>query len=149
MRIFQKMISRLMLVTFLFVASMSVVHAEDEYTPTVDHVTNVTSYGNVSDFYYYRVGNSVTVWGTIEIQSSSTVAMTKMTLSLPYAGHFTAHYQASGGAFNPGITRAIAIGSTMTTDGMGDNNTVTVAFLAPDTLLRIYYFHFSYAIQPE
>lgn len=64
------------------------------YTPTITNITNVSASLN-SNARYIRVGNEVTVTGSLEVINLASVA-TSFSISLPIVSDFTNNYDASG-----------------------------------------------------
>lgn len=71
------------------------------YTPTVSATTNITTSNvPINSAMWSRVGNIVTVSGTIDLTFTATNTTTTFSLSLPFSSsNFTTNYQASGTAF--------------------------------------------------
>lgn len=125
------------------------------------HFTNVAHYqfwcddvaypGNMldqpGDLFYYRVGDSVTVYGLLDIQATTANVVTKLYLELPYPTTFTHYMQAAGSGTNKGGMREVAIMATDTRNGDPDNNHVLLQFIPTTTDLRGYQILFTYSVQ--
>ncbi len=92
------------------------------YTPTFTNGTNVN--GNVfnGDFHYMRIGNEVTVEGSVTI-SATGAGNTVFDVSLPIASNFTNTYQLNGSGINnaPSIAGTAVARANTTNDRMSMN----------------------------
>lgn len=86
---------------------------DGNYTPTLTNVTNVDATTPAS-CQYIRVGNTVTVSGTLALDATTGVTLTQVGISLPFPSNFSAVNQCAGtatgdgGSNGPGVIRADA-----------------------------------------
>lgn len=111
------------------------------YTPTLTNGTNVSSSSVNGDFHYIRVGNQVTVEGSVTINFSA-AGNTIFDISLPIASNFSSAYQLNGSGINnaPSIAGSAICRSDSTNDRMSMN------FAALSTNGLEYVIHFTYTI---
>lgn len=113
------------------------------YTPTLTNTTNV----NASTAYvtgYHRVGNSVTVYGKIDIDATAAASTaTVLGFSLPVASALTAEEELGGSATSnsASATSSIRIMADAT------NDRASFVFLALTTNNDSYNFNFSYQVK--
>ena len=115
--------------------------ASGTYTPTVSNTTNITSTSNIAAI-WIRVGNVVTVGGTIDIQPTAGSVLTSLTLTLPIASAFSGTGRAYG-TFARTTTAGLAGGVSSDTVNNGAKLSVMMdgilAFLT-------YSFSFTYTV---
>jgi len=92
------------------------------YTPTLTNGTNVSSSSVNGDFHYIRVGNQVTVEGSVTINFSG-AGNTVFDISIPVASNFTNFYQLNGSGINnaPSIAGSAICRADTTNDRMSMN----------------------------
>jgi hypothetical protein len=117
---------------------------------------NVTDYRLYSDsfpaghagpgeFFYYRIGNYVHVWGKLDVQPTTANVQFSIQLSLPYASVSPNYAYWVGVGNSPGGTRSGAIFASQT--GVEGNNMSVVFKAVPnDTALRAYAIVFDYEV---
>lgn len=112
------------------------------YTPGLTNVTNVTA----STAYitgYYRIGNSVTVYGKIDIDATlSASAATEVGVALPIASNFTGEEDLGGDASSDGVASLVA---RIKADAVNDR--ASIVFKAISLTNDSYSFTFSYQIK--
>jgi len=92
------------------------------YTTTLTNGTNVSSSSVNGDFHYIRVGNQVTVEGSVTINFSG-AGNTVFDISIPVASNFTNFYQLNGSGINnaPSIAGSAICRADTTNDRMSMN----------------------------
>ena len=106
--------------------NFSTVVTSSTYTPTISNLTNCTASGNLS--HWLRIGNEVTVWGTINPLATS-IGECYLEISLPVASNLTNSLDCVGGS-------NIENNGPFTGGGITANNTTDMArlhFTAPST----------------
>lgn len=101
--------------------------ASGTYTPTLTNTANITA----STPYvttYMRVGNTVTMAGTLDIDPDVTTTTTTLGISLPIASNFTGSQDGGGTAGSQTIAAMVAGISTDAT-----NDRLTLQFVSNDT----------------
>lgn len=68
---------------------------DGEYDPELDFTANLDSV-SVEKLYFYRVGNSVTVYGHIEVVPTTSGVETSVTISLPIDSGFSEPFHCAG-----------------------------------------------------
>lgn len=113
----------------------------DTYTPTCTAVTNVDSCsGNASQ--YIRVGDVVTVSGSVSVDPTASGVATNIRISLPIPSNLTASSNVAGTAAPiTGTANNVAVIS-----GNVANKTADMDWSAGHTADRQYFFHFTYRI---
>lgn len=111
------------------------------FTPTLGNTTNVAA-STAFLCSWYKVGDMVTVFGKVQIDPTTTLAATVLTMSVPVSSGMTgADTDAGGTGGSSNITgEVIAIVS----DGGAD--VVRFKFIPTDITNRTVYFQFSYKI---
>lgn len=116
--------------------------AEGTYTPTLTNNTNVAA----STAYvtgYYRLGNSVTVYGKIDIDATLAASTaTEMGISLPIASDLAAEEDLGGSAVSDAVASLTA---RIKADAA--NNRASVVFKALSLTNDSYGFEFSYQVK--
>ena len=114
--------------------------APSTYTPTLTDVANLTS-STAYIAQYLRVGNTVAVSGTVDVDPILTATTTQLGISLPVASSITARNQVAGSAFSPVI-------SGMGTAILGDetNDRAQMEWVASDITSQPIYYIFNYQI---
>lgn len=112
------------------------------YTPTLYNTTNVDA-STASVLGYYRIGNSVTVYGDVMINANTASTATVLGMSLPIASAFTLTGDL-GGAFHAvaiPVNSAVAYADTA-------NDRVYASYRSTADVGDVYYaVHFSYLIK--
>jgi hypothetical protein len=110
------------------------------YTPTLTNTTNIAaSTANICQ--YMRVGNVVTVSGTVVIDPTATGRIV-LGLSLPIASALTLATQC-GGTFASAGTTTVNVGSVT---GDATNDRATFDGVVADAASRTYAFTFTYRV---
>ncbi len=121
-------------------ASTSAAASSGTFTPTLTNVTNIAS-STAYAGQYIRVGNVVTVSGTLSFQcTSAAVTGTEIGLTLPVASNFSSSIQLSGSA---GITDA-SIAAGIEADPTNDR--ARIYFKSADTVSSLMHFTFTYQV---
>ena len=111
------------------------------YTPTLTGVANVDG----STAYvcgYYRVGNSVTVYGRVDIDPTAAASTaTRLGVSLPIASNFAAAGDCGGAGYSPGV---VSLGFAVEADSTNDRAQIT--FLSTTTANTGFRFTFTYLV---
>lgn len=114
--------------------------ASGKYTPTLTNATNVAA-STAAECQYMRVGNVVTVAGSVDIDpTSSTPTTTLMGMSLPVASNFASNGQCGGVAFEIGSGQVAQIRANTTSDY------AEFVFSAVSTANRTWSFTFTYLV---
>jgi len=118
--------------------------ASSTYTPTITTVSNV-DVATPSVFGYDRVGNSVRVWGEIDIDPTVISTATEIGISLPVASAFTLRSQLGGSGVGDNVTLS---GATLSSSVYADatNDRASFRFTSLGTGVVTVTFHFSYTI---
>lgn len=116
--------------------------ASGTYTPTLTNGTNVSSSLLNDDFHYIRVGNEVTVEGSVVINFSG-AGNTVFDISLPITSNFTGQYQLNGSGINN--APSIAGSAICRADTTNDRMSMNFAALSANGLE--YVIRFTYTIQ--
>lgn len=106
---------------------------------TTTPVSNLDAITGEDDMYYYRMGNYVTVFGTIRINATATGAA-EGRVALPIASDLSAANQLAG------IATCSASGVVVTISGDATNDAATFKFIATTTTEDTYSFHFTYKV---
>lgn len=114
------------------------------YTPTLTAVSNVAAL-TPNECQFMRVGNVVTVSGTLSVDPTAGATFTEFGISLPIASNLASQWQlgGTGGALDvlAAITSSFAIAADAT------NNRATCVYLTGvDVANRAYSFHFTYQV---
>lgn len=110
------------------------------YTPTLYNTTNVAA-STARLATYYRVGNTVTVSGQLDIDPTSTLTATLLGISLPIASAFTTAYQLGGTA----CATAIA-GMSAGIEADATNDRASLKYIAVDVTNQTMAYQFTYTI---
>lgn len=111
--------------------------ASGTYTPTITNVTNVAA-STSNGAQYMRVGSSVTVSGSVDIDPTAT-GTTTIRISLPVASNFVNNHDCAGvisstsGEVGPVFANVA-------------NDNAQVQFAATNTANHTFYYHFTYRI---
>jgi hypothetical protein len=116
--------------------------ASGTYTPTLSNTTNVAA-STAFACQYMRVGNTVTVSGTVTIDPTSAGAATLLGISLPIASNFTAQEQCAGVAYKSNLD-GDQVGGAIIADTT--NNRAELALYPIVATLKQYFFTFTYTI---
>lgn len=111
------------------------------YTPTLTGVANVAASTAYSTG-YFRVGNTVTVYGQLDVDPTLGVSTTtQLGVSIPVASNFTATSQVGGNGNSPSIaTQSGGVYADAT------NDRAQLDFKAADPNNTTWYFNFSYQV---
>lgn len=84
---------------------------EGTYTPTLTSVSNITGTPTVTTCYYSVSGTTVTVWGEITFDPTTTLTATELAISLPpsYISAISNAYELVGSATSDSINEAMNI----------------------------------------
>lgn len=111
--------------------------AASTYTPTLSDTTNVTS-STPSVCHYFKIGNQVTVSGTLSVTTTAGVA-TVLGISLPISSNFAATTDAAGlGNSNSLNVSSIRIEANSTSDIAELKFTPTIGLTATFFFMFIY-----------
>lgn len=111
--------------------------ASGTYTPTITNVTNVTA-STSNGAQYLRVGNTVTVSGSVDIDPTAAAATT-IRISLPIASDFATNHDCAG-------TMASGNGEVGPVFANIANDNAQVQFTATNTANHTFYYQFTYRI---
>lgn len=111
------------------------------YTPTATMVTNVTGYTVNNGTYWYRVGNTITVSGEVQIDPTTTGA-TELDITIPIASALVNAYDLNGTGVSPVETAEPA-----SFEADATNDRVAIKFVATSTANRTYHFVFTYLVK--
>lgn len=116
--------------------------ASDAYTSSSSNETNCTVTFN-SNLRYLRNGNSVTVYGEVNIDPTANTTQTSFDMTLPIVP--PSNFESESYAGGTGWARSLA-GSGFAVYSTNGANTVTISFVSVDTTDRVYNFSFTYFI---
>lgn len=111
--------------------------ASGTYTPTITNVTNVAA-STSNGAQYLRVGNTVTVSGSVDIDPTAAAATT-IRISLPIASNFATNHDCAG-------TISSGNGEVGPVFANIANDNAQVQFTATNTANHTFYYHFTYSI---
>lgn len=111
------------------------------YEPTSYNVTNVSASTPNAFVKYYRVGDMVTVYGSMDVDPTAAGA-TEVDFDLPFASNMTRADDCVGVASSTNIS-----GEVLTITGDTTNDRVQVRWVTVDISNRTIYFHFSYQVK--
>jgi hypothetical protein len=85
--------------------------AEGSYSPTITAVANITGSPTATTCYYSAVGNTITVWGSITFDPTTTLTLTQVAISLPSAFNYagTQTYEMTGFAATVTLNETMVI----------------------------------------
>jgi hypothetical protein len=83
------------------------------YTPTLTNVTNIAASVLNQDFIYLRIGTSVLVCGSVQIDVTTAGVSSALGISLPVASNFGTTYDLNGTASCPGEYGGAVISSSV------------------------------------
>jgi hypothetical protein len=114
--------------------------SDGTYTPTLTNTTNITSStANVTG--YYRVGNRVTVYGTVSVTPTTELLYCELQMSLPVASNFAQTFQLGGSGALKDYKAAVSIDASVA------NDRAVLGFITPfDSASGIITFQFSYSV---
>ena len=115
--------------------------ASGTYTPTLTGQANVAA-STPSSCKYIRVGNIVTVSGSLAVTATSATVQTVLGISLPIASNLGATTDLAGSGASGGVLQAGTI------RGDSTNDWAQIVFIAQDTSSRGMGFTFSYQLLP-
>lgn len=72
-------------------------NTESSYTPTLTNTTNIAA-STAYETYYIRIGNTIHVWGTVDIDATTASTVCEMGFSLPVSTSLTQIYDVAGTA---------------------------------------------------
>lgn len=110
---------------------------EGNWNPTLTNTTNVAS-STPSLSYYYRVGNSVTCWGSVTIDPTAGAALTVLGMTLPVASNLAIAQELAGVA-SSSLEHARIFGDTA-------NDRATFTYTSAGTAATNFAFYFSYIV---
>jgi hypothetical protein len=114
--------------------------ASGTYTPTLTNELNVSGASNDGNAQYTRVGNIVTVYGSVSFTQSST-GNSLIGISLPIASNFSAVTQAHG----MGISfKTVSTNGVVSSDVTNDR--ATLSFVANSADTQTFRYSFSYSV---
>lgn len=76
-------------------ADLTSLITESSYTPTLYNSTNVAA-STAYLTYYQQIGETVRVWGELDIDATSASVLSELTMSLPISSTFSASYELAG-----------------------------------------------------
>jgi hypothetical protein len=115
-----------------------------QYTPTLTNTTNVAASTANSSVTYIRIGDVVTVSGTVNIDPTSASTQTSLGISLPIASNFVSLAQLAGIA-NRSSGALATLAASITADATNDRASLT--FLNDtDVADRTWTFQFQYIV---
>jgi hypothetical protein len=110
------------------------------YTPTLTNELNVSGASNDGDAQYTRIGNIVTVYGSVSFTQTSS-GNCLIGISLPIASNFTVNTQAYG----VGVSfKTVSTNSVVSSDSINDR--ASLSFIANSGDLQTFRYSFSYQI---
>jgi hypothetical protein len=113
------------------------------YTPTLTNVTNApTIVANA--FQYMRVGNVVTVSGSLNIDPTTASILTEVRISLPIASDLIATTQVSGTCHGNWV---IGVGDSGSISGDSVNNGALLRTIPPNASAAVYSVQFTYLVR--
>jgi len=107
------------------------------YSPTLTNTTNIAA-STTAVASWYRVGNIVTVDGSVQIDPTATGGIA-LEISLPVASNFSAITNCNGVANEPTATQVGGIKANVT-------GTATLVSVALNNANKTWYYHFSYQV---
>lgn len=119
---------------------VALARATGTYTPTLTGVNNVGA-STAYQCRYERTGNTVTVYGKIDVDPTLTATSTQIGISLPIASNLAADQDCAGTAFCPAVAGqgAAILGDTT-------NDRAQMQWLAGDITNQTMFFTFTYII---
>jgi hypothetical protein len=116
-----------------------------QYTPSLTNVANITTSAANANTTYIRVGNVVTVAGTLTMTPTANSVATTVDISLPVASALAAISQLSGGGRR--VSGVVAsLGAGITAEATGDTARMTFLNDADSGSSRTWAFQFQYVI---
>lgn len=110
------------------------------YTPTLTNTANVSA-STARQCTYFRVGNTVTVSGQLDIDPTTTLTLTTLGISLPVASAFTTAFQLGGA----GSASDVADGSAAILSD-ATNDRATFQYVCTDVTNHTMTFTFTYQV---
>jgi hypothetical protein len=111
------------------------------YSPSLTGVTNIGSTNTVSGL-YLRVGNTVTVSGTVELTTTAAGStLSEIDLSLPIASNFSAASDAAGTFANSADDESGEVSADAT------NDRLRLRWKSKQTTIRTFFFNCTYKVQ--
>lgn len=120
--------------------ALDTVLANGVYTPTLTNVANLDG-STARECQYLRVGSTVTVSGSVDINPTLTATTTRLGISLPVASNLGAGEDCAGVAFAPTIA-----GQGAAILGDSSNDRAQMEWIATDVTNQPMYFTFTYQI---
>lgn len=115
--------------------------ADGTYSAAYTNVANLDSTPSNTTCQYMRVGNTVTVSGTVTVDPTAATTSTQVGISIPIASDFGSIGQCAGTAFASGIaSQGAAILADVT------NNRAQMQWISSDTTSQAMYFTFTYLV---
>lgn len=118
--------------------SNSINFQKGSYTPTLFNTANVSS-STAYTLYYQRTDSTVTVWGDVDIDPTTTLTLTQLGISLPFASDFTGSSQLAG-------TAADELGTSARIKGDITNDRAEIRMTPTDITNRRFSFSLTYTI---
>lgn len=109
------------------------------YTPTLFNTANISS-STAIQLGITKIGNTVYVFGQVTIDPTTTLTLTTLGMSLPYASNFTTANQAGG------TIGCDVVGNSGRIFSDATNDRVTLQFTATDVTSQTYGFNFMYQV---
>lgn len=115
--------------------------ASGTYAPTVAAIANVDGTPTVTNAMYQRIGDIVTVTGTLNVDPTAAAATaTEVSLTLPFASDLGAAADLAG------VASIVADDLPGNVEGDPTTNTARIKFLSPSTSALVLRFSFTYRI---
>lgn len=112
---------------------------EGTYTPTLTNTTNVFA-STAQTTYYTRIGNQVSVWGTVTIDPTASATLTVLGISLPVTSALASFRQLAGtAARTDGADYGIVTGNAV-------DDIASLRFTPTSAASDDWSFHFSYVL---
>lgn len=119
-------------------ADLTSLITESSYTPTLFNSTNVAA-STAYLTYYQQIGETVRVWGELDIDATSASVLSELTMSLPIPSTFSASYELAGMATFEDNTIVRILGSIVT-------DVAIFKFIPQTNTNNKYSFNFTYKI---
>ena len=119
-------------------ADFSSLNIEGTYTPTLGNLTNVAA-STAYTTHYQQIGDTIRVWGEIDIDATTASVLSEITFSLPIVSALSTTYDLAGtGAFEDNTV--VQIRGSITTD------VASFRFTPQTDTNNKYSFHFTYKL---
>lgn len=113
---------------------------ESTYTPVLTNSTNVAD-STAYETYYTQVGNTVKVWGEVDIDATLALTLSELTMSIPVLSVISSTYDIAG-------TGACSDNTVVRISGIVASDTVKFSFTPQTNSNNKYSFLFVYTITP-